>query len=307
MYLKEEVYKRISQQKKQLDKLRPFPKCALERLRARFRILLTYNSNAIEGNTLSLSETKLVVEEGITIGGKTLREHHEAINHQKALALLENFVSSKKILAEEDLFALHSIILDNIIDDERGMYRKRKVWIEGASFLPVRPELISQKMKAFFQWLYDNPEHLHAIELAFTAHEKFVFIHPFIDGNGRIARLLTSVLLMQKGYPPLLILKTERQKYIRTLETAHQGNYVPFVNFMARCLERSLAVYLDALLTADKTEEYISLQDATKYCSYSQEYLSLLARKGALETVKFERNWMTTKKAVEEYVKKQQN
>jgi hypothetical protein len=76
---------------------------------------------------------------------------------------------------------------------------------------------------------------------------------------------------------------------------------------MARCLERSLAVYLDALLTADKTEEYISLQDATKYCSYSQEYLSLLARKGALETVKFERNWMTTKKAVEEYVKKQQN
>lgn len=302
MFLRKELYERIRKKKAQLQALRPFPEAALQRLQERFRVLLTYNSNAIEGNTLSISETKLVIEEGITIGGKTLREHNEAINHQKALLFLENIISQKKQITMELLFTLHSIILDNIIDEEKGTYRKRNVWVEGASFLPPKPALLPQKMKEFFLWLRINPENLNLIEQAAFAHEKLTFIHPFIDGNGRIARLLTSLLLMQKGYPPVLVLKTERQKYIRTLENAHQEKYAPFVAFIAHCEERALDIYLDALQSAEKTNEYISLQEATKYCHYSQEYLSLLARKGLLESVQFGRNWMTTKKAVEEYV-----
>lgn len=307
MLINQELYNRILQKKKQLEALRPFPKTALERLRGHFRILFTYNSNAIEGNTLTLSETKLVVQEGITIGGKSLREHNEAINHQKAIEFIEQIVSEKKQITEELICQIHGIILNSIEEEEKGIYRKRKVWVEGASFFPAKPDMIPNLMKNFFVWLQTNPEKLNEIEQAALAHERFVFIHPFIDGNGRVGRLLTSLMLMQKGFPPLIILKIERQKYIRTLEAVHNGNYIPFVNFMGRCLERSLAMYLDALQTkTTENEEYISLQEATKYCNYSQEYLSLMARKGLLEAVKFQRNWMTTRKAVEEYVKKHQ-
>ena len=305
MIINEDLYKRIKQKKEQLDNLRPFPKTALERLKDRLRLLFTYNSNAIEGNTLTLSETKLVVQEGITIGGKSLREHNEAINHQKAVEFIEQVVSEKKQITEELLCELHGIILRNIEEEEKGMYRKRKVWIEGASFVPAKPDLVPKLMKEFFLWLNTNPEKLNEVEQAAVAHEKFVFVHPFIDGNGRVGRLLTSLMLMQKGFPPLIVLKTERQKYIRVLEAAHNEKYGPLVNFMGRCLERSLIMYLEALetkITEDK--EYISLQEATKYCDYSQEYLSLLARRGLLEAVKFQRDWMTTKKAIQEYNKR---
>ncbi|MBI5002261.1 Fic family protein [Candidatus Woesearchaeota archaeon] len=300
--MNEELYRRIKQKKKQLDNLRPFPKTALERLKDRLRLLFTYNSNAIEGNTLTLSETKLVVQEGITIGGKSLREHNEAINHQKAIEFIEQAVTEKKQITEELLCELHGIILGNIEEEEKGMYRKRKVWIEGASFVPAKPDLVPKLMKDFFVWLNTNPEKLNEIELAAIAHEKFVFIHPFIDGNGRVGRLLTSLMLMQKGFPPLIVLKTERQKYIRVLEAAHNEKYESLVNFMGRCLERSLVMYLEALETKIKeNKEYISLQEATKYCDYSQEYLSLLARRGLLEAVKFQRDWMTTREAIKEY------
>ena len=305
MIINEDLCKRIKQKKEQLDNLRPFPKTALERLKDRLRLLFTYNSNAIEGNTLTLSETKLVVQEGITIGGKSLREHNEAINHQKAVEFIEQVVSEKRQITEEILCELHGIILHNIEEEEKGMYRKRKVWIEGASFVPAKPDLVPKLMKDFFLWLNTNPEKLNEIEQAAVAHEKFVFVHPFIDGNGRVGRLLTSLMLMQKGFPPLIVLKTERQKYIRVLEAAHNEKYEPLVNFMGRCLERSLVMYLEALETKIKEEkEYISLQEATKYCDYSQEYLSLLARRGLLEAVKFQRDWMTTKKAIQEYNKR---
>ena len=305
MFIDSKLYERIMQKKQRLENLRPFPKVALERLQERLRLLFTYNSNAIEGNTLTLSETKLVVQEGITIGGKSLREHSEAINHQKAIEFIETLVTDKKEITEEIIFQIHRFILHNIEEEEIGIYRKRKVWIEGASFVPAKPDLVPELMQQFFVWLKENPENCNIMEQAALAHEKFVFVHPFIDGNGRVARLFTSLMLMQHGFPPLIILKTERQKYIRTLEAAHNEKYEPFVNFMGRCLERSLVLYLEALETkTEKNEEYISLQQATKYCKYSQEYLSLLARKGQLEAVKFHKDWKTTRKAVEEYVKR---
>jgi len=301
MLINNRLYIRIEQKKAELDSLRPFPKTALGRLRERFALLITYNSNAIEGNTLSLSETRMVIEDGITIGGRSVRDHFEAINHKKAIDYLETL--SRVKINEAHLCKLNNIILNNVEEEERGIYRKRKVWVEGASFVPAMPALVPKLMKQFYAWF--NRNKLNTIELSAIAHEKLVFIHPFIDGNGRVARLLTNLILMQKGYPPALILKTERKKYIRTLEQAHNEQYQPFVDFIGRAVERSLIMYLEALkIPSEEDEKYILLSEACKTTPYSQEYLSYLARTGKLEAVKFGRNWMTTDKAVSDYIKK---
>ncbi len=298
--INKQLGERIKAEKKELDNLRPFSEASLKRLKENFMILLTHHSNAIEGNTLSLGETKLVLEEGITIGGKSLKDHLEVINHKKALDLLENYVQQKQQLNESMLCELNKIILTEIEDEEAGKYRIRKVYITGASFVPPKPDLIPKLMKQFFRWLNQTKKE-ETILFAAKLHEKITLIHPFIDGNGRVARLITNLFFMQQGYPPILILKTERKKYIQTLDQAHQGNNKPFAHFLARCMERSLAMYLEALKIPEKNEEYVLLDEATKWCNYSQEYLSLLARTGRIHAIKKARNWLTTKKAIDEY------
>jgi len=303
MLVDKDLYERLQKKEEELDRLRPFSKASLKRLNENFNIESTYNSNAIEGNRLTKSETRFVIEEGITIGGKSIREHFEAINHKKAIDFIESIVKEKKKITKEIICKINSLVLDNI-EEEKGIYRLRKVHIGGASFVPPKPDLIPKLMDEFIKWLNENKK-MNIADFVALAHEKFVFIHPFIDGNGRAARLLVNLLLMQKGFQPIVILKTERKKYIRTLEQAHKENYAPFVNFIARNMERSLSLWIDALKISSKDdEEYISLAEASKICPYSQEYLSLLARKGKLETIKLGRNWVTTRKAVEEYVRR---
>ena len=302
MIVNNELFNRIIKKKKELDKLRPFSKASLKRLKQNFIVESTYNSNAIEGNTLTKSETKLVIEEGVTIGGKPLREYFEAINHKEAIDFIESIVKDNKEATKEIVCKINDIILTNIEQDEKGIYRLRNVHIEGASFLPPKPDLIPKQMNTYLRWLNKNKEDMNIVDFTALAHERFTFIHPFIDGNGRCARLLVNLLLMQRGFPPIIFLKTERKKYIRTLDNAHQEKYTPFINFTARCIERSLALWIDALKIPTKDEEYISLAEASKFCPYSQEYLSLLARKGKLDSIKLGRNWVTTRKAVERYI-----
>ncbi|MDP7141667.1 MAG: Fic family protein [Candidatus Woesearchaeota archaeon] len=306
MIVDKELFERIIKKKKKLDSLRPFSKASLSRLKENFDVESTYNSNAIEGNTLTKSETKLVIEKGITIGGKPMREYFEAINHKKAIDFIESIVTEKKEITKEIVCKINWFVLDNIEEDEKGIYRLRKVHIEGASFVPPKPDLVPEQMEEFLEWLKENQNKMNIVDFAALAHEKFVFIHPFIDGNGRCTRLLMNLLLMQKGYPSTIILKAEIKKYIRTLDQAHLDNYAPFVNFIARSIERSLALWIDALRIPSESDEdeFISLAEASRLCSYSQEYLSLLARKGKLESIKKGRNWVTTRKAVREYVDK---
>ncbi|GAB1484531.1 hypothetical protein MASR2M78_33490 [Treponema sp.] len=143
-------------------------------------------------------------------------------------------------------------------------------------------------------------------EIAAWVHYKFVWIHPFIDGNGRTARLLMNLVLLQNGYPPAVILNLDRQKYYRVLRLADMDKPKEFLNFIGRSVEKSLAIYLNSLIPANETTEhqvYISLKEASNYCNYSLEYLSLLARKGRIPAIKFERNWMTTREAIESYLK----
>lgn len=293
------LYAKILKKKKELDKLRPLPKPALEELRKQFEIELTYNSNAIEGNTLTLRETQLVLEHGITVKGKSLREHFEAINHKEAIIFVED--SLKEEISEKLIKKLHELILTKIYDEAKGQYRKENVRILGAIKSPPQAVKVPDLMKQFAEYTKTNPEKLNPVDFAAILHYKLVEIHPFIDGNGRVSRLLMNLVLMKHGYPITIVLNTDRKKYYDTLKEADKGNPKPFVDFIGYCVNRSLDIYLSAF---KKGMEYISLAEAAKDTPYSQEYLSLLARKGKIDAIKLGRNWMTIKKAVEEYMKK---
>jgi excisionase family DNA binding protein len=299
MIMNRKLYERIEGKKKALDGLRPLPKAALEKLRHQFAIELAYNSNAIEGNTLTLRETKLVIEEGMTIGGKPLREHLEAANHQKAFEFLES-VMKGRATEEQTIKNIHRLILSGIDDENAGKYRELNVRILGAVKSPPRYEKVPALMEKFVEEVNRNPGRLNAMEMAAFIHYKFVEIHPFADGNGRTARLLMNLFLMRHGYPVTMVLKVDRKKYYDCLRKADQEDLAPFFNFIGRCVERSLDLYLDAFRGG---EDFISLAQAAKGTPYSQEYLSLLARKGSIGAVKIGRNWFIKKSALDRYIK----
>lgn len=300
MIIDKTIYERVVRKKRELDALRPLPKNVLEKLRKQFAIELAYNSNAIEGNSLTLKETQLVIEEGITIKGKPLREHFEAINHQKAFEFLEGIVSKKTRITEDVVKDIHKIILSGIDDDYAGRYRNINVRILGAVKSSPRFEKVPQKMREYVDYVNDNPDKLNVIEVAALIHYRLVEIHPFTDGNGRTTRLLTNLFLLRHGYPVTMVLKVDRKKYYNRLKEADRGDMKPFVDFIGRTVERSLNLYLDVF---KKGSEYISLAEASKDSPYSQEYLSLLARKGRIEAIKLGRNWHVKKGAIEEYIK----
>jgi excisionase family DNA binding protein len=301
MAIDEAIYSRILEKKTALDKLRPFDKGALARLQETFRVDLTYNSNAIEGNSLSLNETKLVLEEGLTIGGKSMKEHLEVTNHSQAIDFVESLVN-KHTLEEIDVLNLHAIILDKIDPQNAGFYRHTAVRISGTTYTPPNPAKVPVLMQEVYVLLKTRGG--EPIEMGAKIHQRFVDIHPFIDGNGRTARLLLNLYLMRNGYPPVIILRAERAKYIRTIMKARAENDItPFSNFVGKAVERSLDIYLDSF--GKEPKDYLDLADATKISKngYSQEYLSLLARDGKIGAVKFGRNWKITKEALEEYEK----
>ncbi len=295
----------IEGKKRELDRYRPLPSGIVAKLREQFTLEWTYNSNAIEGNTLTLQETELVINRGLTIGNKTLQEHFEALNHKAGIELVERFVEKKSDIDEVFIKNLHSIILKNIDDTGAGVYRVSTVRILGAVHIPPNPVKIPKLMQEFLAWYHENRHVLPMPELAAYVHYKFVCIHPFIDGNGRASRLLMNLVLMQNGYPPAVILNVDRKKYYRVLKQADLDKPQDFIDFIGRAIERSLIIYLNSIKPATEATEhqgYISLKDATEYCEYSLEYLSLLARQGKLPAVKFNKNWMTTREAIESYI-----
>ena len=292
------IHERILDKKKRLDSHRPLSPSLVKKLKEQLCITYTYNSNAIEGNTLTLHETRLVIQEGITIGGKSITEVLEAKNHPEAINFIENLVSEKEEISEDNILSLHKLIMSNIVDNA-GCYRTTGVTIGGAVFSPPPSSEIKARIDELLEWLRRNPEEYTPIELAAVFHHRFVWIHPFIEGNGRTARLLMNATLMKNGYPFIAIVsKNDRPKYLKTLMEADLGNSAPFVNFIARCVEKSLDVYLEAL----EEPKILTLSEAAKMTSYSQEYLSLLARKGSLGAHKQGRNWVISKKDLDRYL-----
>ncbi len=214
-----------------------------EKVGKAFELEYTYESNRIEGNTLTLQETALVVEKGLTIGGKSLREHLEAINHSHALEYVAELVKDKTALSETIVLNIHKLILQSIDNENAGIYRKIQVLISGAKHIPPQPFLVPVQMESFFIWYAENKEILHPVLMAAEIHERLVTIHPFIDGNGRTSRLLMNLYLLQNGYP-IAILKGDTEsklKYYATLETSQSsGNNQPFLFLIAQNLKDSI-------------------------------------------------------------------
>lgn len=306
MILNLDIYQRIIEKKKKLDGLRPLSKSLVGRLRDQIIIEWTYNSNAIEGTSLSLKETQLIIEQGLTIKGKSLKEHFEAKNHKDAIIFVEDLVKERKFKVSQLLIRqIHQLVMKEIDDEWAGKYREVEVKITGTKFVPPDPIAVPFKMRQFEQWLQDKKNSKELIDYSALAHYKLVDIHPFIDGNGRTARLLMNLILMNQGYPPTVILKNDRQKYYQTLDLAHKGQIMPFVDFIGRNMERSLTWYLEAVVPGkvkQKADKWQLLSQLAKQSPYSQEYLSLLARRGKIEAVKKERNWYSNMKAIKRYL-----
>ena len=236
----------IGQLKSQLDALRPLPEHTVRTLHEQQVLEWTYHSNAIEGNTLSLKETKVVLE-GITIGGKSMREHLEAINHREAIDYVETIVSGEETLSEWQIKNIHQLVLKNIDDQNAGRYRQQNVVIAGASHTPTDFFQLPQAMTALIAW-YQSATDLHPLRRAARLHVDFVGIHPFVDGNGRTARLLMNFELMRYGYLPVIIRVEQRLAYYDALDTAHMSqNYEPFIQLVAEEEQKTLKRYLSVI------------------------------------------------------------
>ena len=244
--LPKDYFDKVDNMKKELDNKSPLPKETLRTLKESINLEWTYNSNGIEGNTLTLRETQVVLE-GVTVGGKTLKEHLEAINHEKAILYLETIVKEKNPITEWNIKNIHRLILKDIDDKNAGRYREENVMIKGASHVPPDylkvPELMEKLIVNYGTW-----KSYHPIIKAALLHGELVKIHPFIDGNGRTSRLLMNLDLMNSGYNPVIIKKKDRLEYYEALDKAHTtGNYTDFVKLVTKLEIEMLKKYLDLL------------------------------------------------------------
>lgn len=295
---------RILQKKAELDKLRPIPSYAVKSIKESLMLEWTYNSNSIEGNTLSLHETKMVIEEGFTIKGKSLREHFEVVNHQEAIEFVESLISDKNNLYKTDIMRIHYLVLQKIEKDFAGVFRTSGVRISGANFTPPNALLIDELVTELIDWT--NSSDLNIVIKSAIFHHRFVWIHPFFDGNGRTTRLLFNLLLMREGFPPAIILKNDRKKYYDALNLANNGDYSKILLLVLQAIERSLDIYLSSLNNTYDNYRPISHIVKEERVPYGEEYVSLLARKGKIDAFKEGRNWLTTKEAVFEYIEKRE-
>ncbi len=236
-------YDKLNRLKAKLDSFRPLPAEMVKNLHEDIIIRWTYHSNAIEGNTLTLQETKVVLE-GITIGGKTLREHFEVMNHREAILYIEQLVQQNEPLSEWQIKSLHARVLKNSDTENAGRYRTINVLISGANHRPPAPMQLAQKMSEFMLWYATTAQTIHPVERATRVHADFVGIHPFSDGNGRTARLLMNLELMRSGFPPTIMAVEQRLDYYNALDLAHtKGNYEPFLELIAKAVEQSFEPY----------------------------------------------------------------
>jgi Fic family protein len=199
----ESILTKINQRQSELDILRQSLDNAT--IKEALKVEFLYESNRIEGNTLTLRETQLVINEGMTISGKSMREHLEAINHKEAILFIEDLVTQKMELSEYVLKQIHGIVLYGIDRENAGVYRKLPVAIAGSKHLPPQPYLLQDLMEDYFRFYELHKNDLHPVILAAEMHERLVSIHPFIDGNGRTSRLIMNLILLQHGFPLAII------------------------------------------------------------------------------------------------------
>jgi Fic family protein/DNA-binding XRE family transcriptional regulator len=241
------ILNEIDALKVKLDQFRQFDSY---RIAQALELEYTFESNRIEGNTLTLRETDLVINEGLTISGKSMREHLEAINHQEAIGYIKHLMEKNNSLNEREVLSIHNLILRGIMPEDAGRYRRVQVMIKGSSFMPPQPFMVSKEMEDYFIWYETNKNALHPIVLAAELHERLVTVHPFIDGNGRTSRLIMNLILLQNGYV-IANIKGDydsKMKYYSALETAQtKNNKEDFLLFVAQIEKESLERYLEVI------------------------------------------------------------
>jgi Fic family protein len=237
----------IDEYKQKIDSFRPLSANTLTQLKAYFKLSLTYTSNAIEGNSLTLTETKIIIEDGLTIGGKPMREHLEVIGHSDAYDLLYD-LSTNKVITGKEILQLHHLFYKNINEAKAGVYRDCNVIITGSEFELPKFSEVPKLMQDFSDNISKIKEQYHPVEFAARLHERLVTIHPFVDGNGRTARLLMNLALLQAGYNITIIPPVVRNDYIDALKEAQlNNNKEPFVNFISEMVLESQKDYLRLL------------------------------------------------------------
>ncbi|MCO6449320.1 MAG: Fic family protein [Caldilineales bacterium] len=234
----------IDEKRAELARRRPLSTSEAARLREYFDVEWTYQSNRIEGSTLTRQETLVVLQHGMTVGGKPLVEHLEAVNHKRAIDHVERLAAQDTPLTEDDIRALHRLVLHGIDDEQAGVYRQRQVFIAGSAFVPPSPQAVPGRMRELADWMQQTA--IHPVERAARAHFWLVDIHPFVDGNGRVARLLMNLLLLQAGYPIAILRADDRAAYYAALEQGHEGRLDDFLLFVAAAVDRTADIYLAA-------------------------------------------------------------
>lgn len=252
------LYQQLSELKGYLDEFRPFDDYQVEKLRETFDIEYTFHSNRIEGNTLTLGETNLVINKGITIGGKSVREHLEAVNHAQAITLMRELAGRNADITDHSVRDLHAIVLQAIDPKFAGRYREERVTITGSQHVPPNYAKVPSLMDDMYRWYDANKATLHPVQMAAEMHEKLVTIHPYRDGNGRTSRLLMNLILLRNGFPVTVISsdRNERQRYYDTLEAANlsqPADNTMFQRFVAETVRIWLLKYLD-MITVNGTD-----------------------------------------------------
>ncbi len=242
--LKEDFFNELDELNELLNLKRPLPKETLKSLKESINLEWTYNSNGIEGNTLTLRETQVVLE-GITVGGKSLKEHLEVINHEQAILFLDDLIKDEEPINEWNIKNIHQLVLKKIDDSNAGKYRNENVRIKGANHIPpdylIVPELMEKLILNYKKW-----DRYHPIVKATLLHGELVKIHPFIDGNGRTSRLVMNLSLMNSGYVPVIIKKDKRLEYYTVLDKAHvTGDYTDFIKLITELEIEMLNKYLE--------------------------------------------------------------
>jgi Fic family protein len=242
----------IEEKRSKLEKLGGLSRATSKNLDEWYRVELTYTSNAIEGNTLTRAETAMIVEKGITVAGKSIVEHLEASNHGQAWEWVrEKSRKNGYKFNERDLLELHQIILQKIDESQAGRYRNVPVRIAGSRVIMPNPVKVPVLMKKYFTWLEEKTQNI--VLQSCEAHYRLVSIHPFIDGNGRTARLVMNLLLLMSGYPPIIVRKEDRHEYLASIEAAQLGGSSDkYYELMLSGLSRSLDIYLEAAGSKDE-------------------------------------------------------
>ena len=223
---------RVDAYKEAIDAVRPFEGEMLKQIKAYYRIGLTWTSNALEGNSLTETETKVLLEDGLTVGGKPLRDTFEALGHAEAYDFMFTLLRNRAI-TESDVLTMHLMFYKGIDDNYAGRYRDQRIFVTGSKHPVCEVQQIAEEMGKLFDWISSERDSWHPVEFAAQLHKRFVFIHPFVDGNGRLTRLLMNTSLIQDGYMMAIIPPVLRAEYISLLERAHQNDR-PFMDFIAQ-------------------------------------------------------------------------